>query len=190
MTTTKYQFGLFEFDTEHLALSREGRPIRLQSQPAQVLAILVANAERVVSRDELKQAVWGHDTYVDFERGLNFCISQIRSALQDNATSPFYVRTVPKSGYRFMAPVKCLDEPTTFEPIPPVPHKPGRFFTRQRAIWLFAIVAALMVLALLGVLILSILKPLGHRPIRPISDGRTTQPHIRPQLDHSTLLAS
>jgi len=163
MATTKYQFGLFEFDTEQLALSREGRPIRLQSQPAQVLAILVENAERVVSRDELKQAVWGHDTYVDFERGLNFCISQIRSALQDNVTRPLYIRTVPKSGYRFMAPVRNSEEATSSEPIPQVPSKSGRLFTRQRAIWLFAILAALMVLALLGVLILSILEPLANR---------------------------
>src|SRR5438309_6172028 len=100
-----YRFGVFEFDARTLDLSREGRPIRLQPQPAQVLLTLVANAGRIVSRDELRQAVWRDDTYVDFDRGLNFCIAQIRSALGDDAGAPRYIRTIPKKGYEFVCPV-------------------------------------------------------------------------------------
>jgi DNA-binding winged helix-turn-helix (wHTH) protein/TolB-like protein len=101
-----HRFGVFEFDADRLELSREGRPVRLQPQPAQVLATLLANAGRTVTRDELKQAVWRDDTFVDFDRGLNFCVAQIRTALGDDATTPRYVRTVPKRGYEFIAPVK------------------------------------------------------------------------------------
>jgi DNA-binding winged helix-turn-helix (wHTH) protein len=168
MAATKFHFGLFEFDTESLALSRDGRPIRLQSQPAQVLALLVANAERVVSRDEMKNAIWGDDTFVDFERGLNFCIAQIRSALQDTAANPLYIRTFPKSGYRFVAPVQSSVQPSSADaaapgPVLSPPSAAQKALTPRRGLWLFAIVAGLMVLALLGALIVSILELIARR---------------------------
>ncbi len=103
MATT--QFGQFTFDPDGGTLTRNGNPVRLQPQPARVLALLVARAGEVVSRDELRQQIWGTDTFVDFERGLNFCIAQIRSALGDSADSPRFVETLPKRGYRFIAPV-------------------------------------------------------------------------------------
>ena len=101
----RLRFGLYEFDPQTHELRREGALIHLQAQPAQVLACLLANAGEVVTRDELRQAVWGGETFVDFERGLNFCISQVRAALRDEAASPIYIQTVPKQGYRFLAPV-------------------------------------------------------------------------------------
>ncbi len=100
-----YRFGVFDLDAGTLELSREGRPVRLQPQPAQVLLTLVANAGRTVTREELRRAVWKDDTFVDFDRGLNFCIAQIRGALGDDAGAPRYVRTVPKRGYEFICPV-------------------------------------------------------------------------------------
>ena len=103
MATT--QFGQFTFDSDAGTLTRNGIPVRLQPQPARVLALLVARAGEVVSRDELRQQIWGTDTFVDFERGLNFCIAQIRSALGDSADSPRFIETLPKRGYRFIAPV-------------------------------------------------------------------------------------
>src|SRR5262249_10892514 len=105
-----YRFGLFEFDVEKLELRRQGSVVRLQSQPARVLACLIQNADRVVLREELRQAIWGSETFVDFERGLNFCIEQIRSALDDNSARPVYIRTLPKRGYQFIAPVARLSE--------------------------------------------------------------------------------
>jgi DNA-binding winged helix-turn-helix (wHTH) protein/TolB-like protein len=105
MDSARFRFGLFEFDTASRELRRDGVLIRLQSQPAQVLSCLIAQAGQVVSREDLRLAVWGSETFVDFERGLNFCIAQIRSALGDDSTNPRYVRTIPKRGYQFIAPV-------------------------------------------------------------------------------------
>jgi DNA-binding winged helix-turn-helix (wHTH) protein/TolB-like protein len=99
-------FGLFEFDPDAGELTREGRAIRLQPQPARVLALLVERAGEVVSREELRQQVWSDGTFVDFERGLNFCIAQIRGALGDSADNPTYIETLPRRGYRFIAPVR------------------------------------------------------------------------------------
>jgi len=105
------RFGLFEFDPASGALAREGAPVRLQPQPARVLALLVARAGEVVTRDALRHEVWSDGTFVDFERGLNFCIAQIRSALGDTADSPRFIETLPKRGYRFIAPVRAFDPP-------------------------------------------------------------------------------
>ena len=102
------RFGLFEFDAAAGVLTREGVPVRLQPQPARVLAILVVHAGEVVTRDALRQEVWSNGTFVDFERGLNFCIAQIRSALGDSADEPRFIETLPRRGYRFIAPVERL----------------------------------------------------------------------------------
>ena len=99
------RFGLFAFDTAAGTLTRDGVPVRLQPQPARVLTLLVERAGETVTRDELRAAVWGEATYVDFERGLNFCVAQIRSALGDSAESPRFIETLPRRGYRFIAPV-------------------------------------------------------------------------------------
>lgn len=102
----RFQFGLYDFDAAKLELRREGVLVRLPSQPAQLLAALLERADHVVSRDELRAALWGDRTFVDFENGLNFCISQVRSALQDHSAQPRYIRTIPKRGYQFIAPVQ------------------------------------------------------------------------------------
>lgn len=114
----QYRFGIFEFDRSSRELRRDGALVRLQSQPAQVLGCLLEHAGQVVSRDELRQAVWQDHTFVDFERGLNFCVAQIRTALNDSATEPRYVRTIPKRGYQFIAPVaaKSSEEPPLLPP--------------------------------------------------------------------------
>jgi DNA-binding winged helix-turn-helix (wHTH) protein/TolB-like protein len=110
MNSGRFRFGLFEFDVATRELRREGALVRLQSQPAQVLCCLVEHAGKVVSREELHRAVWGGGTFVDFDRGLTFCIGQIRSALGDDSTTPRYVRTLPKRGYQFIAPVELIGE--------------------------------------------------------------------------------
>ncbi len=106
----RYRFGLFEFSAATRELRRDGVLVRLQSQPAQVLACLIERAGRVVSRDDLRKTLWGRDTFVDFDRGLNFCISQIRSALNDDSVDPVYIRTIPKHGYQFIAPIEQVSE--------------------------------------------------------------------------------
>jgi len=106
MPAPRYRFGLFEFDAAQQALFRNGTLLHLQAQPARVLACLLEHRDRIVSRDELRQAVWGNTTHVEFEGSLNFCIAQIRSALGDDSSSPIYIRTIPKLGYQFIAPVE------------------------------------------------------------------------------------
>jgi DNA-binding winged helix-turn-helix (wHTH) protein/TolB-like protein len=105
---SRVRFGVFDFDPASGELRREGVPVRLQPQPAQVLAILVARAGEMVTRDALRQALWGPDTFVDFDRGLNFCVAQIRAALGDSADAPRFIRTLPKRGYQFIAPLADL----------------------------------------------------------------------------------
>lgn len=104
----KYRFGMFEFDSVTAELSREGERVRLEAQPAEVLSLLLAHAGDVVTREELRRAVWGSETFVDFDRGLNYCIAQVRAALQDSAQSPRFIRTLPKRGYQFLAPVSPI----------------------------------------------------------------------------------
>lgn len=96
-------FDVFEFDPRTGDLRREGVPIRLQPQPAKILAILTSRPGEIVTRQELAQQVWGSETFVDFEQGLNFAVRQIRSALADEVEHPRFLETLPKRGYRFIA---------------------------------------------------------------------------------------
>ena len=105
MNDTRTRFGVFEFSPGSGELRRDGVPVRLQAQPAKVLALLLSKAGQLVTRDQLQREIWGDGTYVDFERGLNFCIAQIRSALGDSADAPRYLETIPRQGYRFVAPI-------------------------------------------------------------------------------------
>jgi DNA-binding winged helix-turn-helix (wHTH) protein/TolB-like protein len=108
MDSRRYRFGLFAFDAAAGELRRDGELVRLQGQPAVALGCLLANAGRVVTREELQKAIWGDETHVDFERGLNFCIGQLRAALGDDADTPRYVRTIPRRGYQFIGEVEVV----------------------------------------------------------------------------------
>lgn len=146
MEAGRFRFGLFEFDAASLELRREGVLVRLQSQPAQVLAFLIERGDEIVSRDELRKAVWGDETFVDFEGGLNFCISQLRSALQDDSARPVYIRTVPKSGYQFIAPVQRISMQRPERPKigdAKRPPFPGRKVALALALATFAVLAFL-----------------------------------------------
>jgi DNA-binding winged helix-turn-helix (wHTH) protein/TolB-like protein len=100
-----YRFGTFDFETDSGLLRKDARPVSLERQPARVLAVLLARAGELVSREELRERVWGRETHVDFDRGLAYCLSQIRAALGDRGDSPRFVQTFPKRGYKFIAPV-------------------------------------------------------------------------------------
>jgi DNA-binding winged helix-turn-helix (wHTH) protein/tetratricopeptide (TPR) repeat protein len=102
-------FGVYELDTESGELRRQGRRVHLAAQPFTVLSILASRPGTVVSRDELVREVWGGQTFVDFERGLNFCIATVRSALKDDARSPRFIETLPRRGYRFIADVSVQE---------------------------------------------------------------------------------
>jgi Tol biopolymer transport system component/DNA-binding winged helix-turn-helix (wHTH) protein len=100
------RFGPFELDPVNRELRKRGIPVKLQPQQFAVLWVLAHRAGQVVSRDEIHQHIWGTDTFVDFERGINFSINQIRAALGDDAANPRFIETIPRRGYRFIAAVE------------------------------------------------------------------------------------
>src|ERR1700683_2771894 len=97
------RFGEFEFNEQTFELRKSGAPVRIQQQPARVLAFLLNHRGTLVTREQIRLAIWGADTFVDFEQGLNFWARQIRLALNDQADKPNYVETLPRLGYRFVA---------------------------------------------------------------------------------------
>ena len=99
-----YRFGTFEFDAVSGELRKNGRAVALEPQPARALALLLAKGGEIVSREDLRDAVWGKDTHVDFDRGLAYCVSQIRMALGDSGDNPRFIQTIPKRGFKFIAP--------------------------------------------------------------------------------------
>jgi len=105
------RFGPFEADVRSGELHRDGKKIRLQEQPFQVLLVLLERPGEVVSREELTKRLWPGETFVDFERGLNKAITRLRDALGDSAETPQYVETLPRRGYRFIAPVELISQP-------------------------------------------------------------------------------
>ena len=104
-STHTITFGDYELDVAAGELRRQGRDVRLQPQPLKLLALLVTRAGTVVSRDDIRRELWTEDTFVDFDQGVNFCIRQIRDVLRDEAERPIFIQTLPKKGYRFIAPV-------------------------------------------------------------------------------------
>jgi DNA-binding winged helix-turn-helix (wHTH) protein/tetratricopeptide (TPR) repeat protein len=102
------QFGIFSLELRTGALQKSGSSVRLAPQPSRVLIFLAGRAGQIVTREEIREHIWGQETFVDFDKGLNFCIKQIRTALQDDADRPTYIETLPRRGYRFIAPVEIV----------------------------------------------------------------------------------
>jgi TolB-like protein/DNA-binding winged helix-turn-helix (wHTH) protein/Tfp pilus assembly protein PilF len=98
------RFGTFELDLASGELRKGGALVKLPSQPFELLALLASRPGQVVSREEIRQALWSDRTFVDFDRSINFCVNQIREALGDDSHSPRYIETLPRKGYRFIAP--------------------------------------------------------------------------------------
>jgi DNA-binding winged helix-turn-helix (wHTH) protein/Tfp pilus assembly protein PilF len=111
-------FGRFTIDPQSGQLLRDGEPVALPPQPARLLLALLERPGELVTREELRQKVWDDRTFVDYERGLNFCVLQVRSALGDDAKSPRFIETLPKRGYRFIAPIAAIA--TSTPPLPAV----------------------------------------------------------------------
>ena len=99
------RFGSFELNLDTEELRKNGIPLKLSPQPFRILAMLANSSGQIVTREEIRQQVWGGETFVDFEHGMNQCIKQIRTVLGDNTDNPVYVETLPRKGYRFLAPV-------------------------------------------------------------------------------------
>ena len=99
------RFGSFEVDLASCELRKDGRKVKLQEKPFQILAILLDQPGEVVAREEFRQKLWPSDTFVDFEHSINTAVKKLREALADHADEPRYIETLPKHGYRFIAPV-------------------------------------------------------------------------------------
>jgi TolB-like protein/tetratricopeptide (TPR) repeat protein len=111
----RVSFGDFELDLDVGKLLKSGRALKLRPQPMRVLCLLVSHAGAPVSREEIRQHLWDESTFVDYDLGLDSCMSRIRAVLRDKAQAPRYVETLPRQGYRFIAPVKrekAFIEPT------------------------------------------------------------------------------
>jgi DNA-binding winged helix-turn-helix (wHTH) protein len=121
------RFGAFELDIEAERLLKNGRTVRLQPQPFKLLTLLISLQGQLVTREQIRATLWSGDTFVDVEQGVNFAIKQVREALGEDADHPVYIQTVPRRGYRFMAPV----ETTPGEEPPP----PGTDLNLHKALW-------------------------------------------------------
>ena len=113
------RFGVFEFDPSGLQLRKAQRPVRLRPQALKLLRILVAQPRQLITREAIDRELWGADVHVDFEQGVNHTVKQLRAALGDDANAPRYIETMPRLGYRFIAPVEFLsggEAPQVAEP--------------------------------------------------------------------------
>lgn len=102
------RFGVYELDPMGGELRKGGITVKLQPQPFKVLALLASRAAQIVSKEEIRHQLWGATTFVDIEKGVSFCLKQVRAALGDNAKNPRFVETLPRRGYRFIAPIDRL----------------------------------------------------------------------------------
>jgi cholera toxin transcriptional activator len=106
-----FRFGVFEFDAETGELRKEGKPVpRLREQSQRILVMLLERPRELVTREELRERLWSSDTFVDFDHGLNAAVNQLRNALGDAAANPRFIRTLPRRGYQFIAPVEIVED--------------------------------------------------------------------------------
>jgi DNA-binding winged helix-turn-helix (wHTH) protein len=125
------RFGPFQLDAEAAQLWKNGRIVRIKPQPFKVLHLLASRPGEIVTRDEIRLLLWGTDTFVDFEQGVNTVIRQVRDALGEEADRPVFLETVPKRGYRFIAPVDSGAIPVATRTPPPRTE-----MNLQKALWL------------------------------------------------------
>jgi len=145
--STLIHFGAFELDAASGVLRKSGIAVKLHPQPFRVLQLLIENSGQLVTREQIRQCLWGDNTFVDFERGINFCVNQIRAALGDDADKPKFVETLPRCGYRFIGSLPPTNGDAPVEAATPAAVSPLTFPPRFRALTysaaglLFAVVA-------------------------------------------------
>jgi TolB-like protein/DNA-binding winged helix-turn-helix (wHTH) protein/Flp pilus assembly protein TadD len=130
-----WRFGVFEFDAYSMELRRAGIPVKLRDQSSRILAYLLEHAVQMVTREELRQLLWPADTFVDFDHSLNTAVMTLREALGDKADKPLYIETLPRRGYRFVAPVSLGRAAVRIEDegVAYVPHAPSAESARPPA---------------------------------------------------------
>jgi len=152
-----FRFGVFEVDPRAGELRRQGRKIKLQKKSLQFLLLLIERAGEVVLRDELRAGLWPADTFVDFDSNIKTALNRLRQSLGDSAESPVFIETIPKTGWRFIAPVTKVERPAvslTADAEPGIDSRlsvdrvSSRTLTRSRK--LASVAALLLVVALIG----------------------------------------
>lgn len=149
------QFGLFEADLDGGELRKQGRLVRIQQQPFELLKALIERPNTIVTRDDLRRRLWASDVVVDFDQALNKSVTKLRDALGDSAASPRFVETIPKRGYRFLAAVTIVEllaasQTKTVEPaLSPTPAVPPTAWQPPMVISVVTVLG--LVLALLTV---------------------------------------
>jgi DNA-binding winged helix-turn-helix (wHTH) protein/TolB-like protein len=167
-----HRFGVFEFDDAALELRKAGRPVPLEPQPARALALLLSRPGELVDREALRRHLWGDDVHVDFDRGLAYCVGELRRALGDQAESPSFIQTLPRRGYRFLAPVAAPEATERDAAGPAAPLlRPGA------RLWLALVALALVAAAVVWMLTARTDRP-AARPIVAVSafDNETGDP--------------
>jgi Tol biopolymer transport system component/DNA-binding winged helix-turn-helix (wHTH) protein len=139
------RFGVFELDLRSGELRKAGARIPLQEQPRQILTVLLERPGDLITRSELHQRLWPSDTFVDFEHGLNAAVKRLRDTLGDSADTPRFIETIPRKGYRFVAPVLSSDAGERSHSPVLAPPPAGRH--HQRVVWLTALVLVASVAA-------------------------------------------
>jgi len=114
------RFGLYEVDLLQGVISRQGVRLKLQDQPFRILALLLQRPGEIITREELRQSLWPEGTHVNFDGSLNAALKKLRTALQDDAENPRFIETVPRQGYRFLAPVQSVSAAAIPVAPPPV----------------------------------------------------------------------
>jgi len=146
-----FRFGLFEADVQAGELRRDGARVSLQEQPFQVLVALLERPGELVWREDLRQQVWPEDTFVEFDHALNTAVKKIRIALGDCANSPEYIETIPKRGYRFLAPVEVVEKaPSHFKEM--TAEASAWRWVRRNPVTIALVATVLLSVALLGML--------------------------------------
>src|SRR5580658_426131 len=162
----KIHFGVYELDSDAMELRKHGVRIRLQEQPFRVLAMLAVRAGEVITREELQEQIWGN-VFVDFDQSLNKAVNRVREALNDNAGTPQYVETVPRRGYRFIAPVAEIH--ATEAPAPPasvLPATPAQPRESPSRTIVIAALTTTVVLAAIGIAIVAELREPRKAPLQ------------------------
>jgi DNA-binding winged helix-turn-helix (wHTH) protein len=118
----QFHFSVFEVDLRTEELRKQGLKVKLHGQPFQVLAMLLERPGRLVTREEIREKLWPGDTFIDFEKSINTSIKRLREALGDDAAAPRFIETLPRHGYRLIAPVVGADR--SAPPVAPVPSPP------------------------------------------------------------------
>src|SRR6266404_6001649 len=166
-TSRRIAFGDYEADFRSGELLKNGKRVRLQAQPFQLLVMLLERPGELVTRDEICQKLWSGDTFVDFDRSLGTAVNKIREVLNDSAVEPRFVETLPRRGYRFIAPVRPIDE-LPQEQSPPLSvasetkQEDHRNSASRRVIW----AGASVVLLLSALVAWYVLRP---HPVRSIA---------------------